>query len=111
MIASGFVLIICLASASAFSYPATSNTFNQRVSTTTSLLGSVVSPNGECSRNAFLSSAFAAMAATSALAFPSIAIAADDTITSSTNRSIKACEVNDDCVSTANIRDAKGSYR
>jgi hypothetical protein len=110
MTASGLLTILCLASASAFSPPAASNSY-QRTPTTTTSLCAVVPRNEDCySRSAFLSSAFGVVAvATSAFVFPSVAIAADES--SNVNRSIRACELNDDCVSTANIRDAKGSYR
>ncbi|KAL7442572.1 hypothetical protein ACHAXH_008216 [Discostella pseudostelligera] len=109
MTASGLLTILCLASASAFSPPAASNSY-QRAPTTTTSLCAVVPRNEDCySRSAFLSSAFGVVAvATSAFVFPSVAIAADES--SNVNRSIRACELNDDCVSTANIRDAKGSY-
>lgn len=110
MYGSGLVIVICLASAAAFSPPVAPY---QRASASTISLGSVAPSNDECySRSAFLSSAFNTVAITSAFVFPSVAYAVDEADSSSSStRSIKACEVNDDCVSTANIRDAKGSYR
>ena len=99
-------LLLCLSSASAFSPTATGH---QRANTS---LQAVQESNAEISRTAFLS--ITSSAILSSLVIPS-AYAEEDTTTSAAAtkevKSIKKCEVDDDCVSTANINDAKGSYR
>ena len=97
-------LLLCLSSASAFSLTATGH---QRANTS---LQAVQESNAEISRTAFLS--ITSSAILSSLVIPS-AYAEEDTTPSATKevKSIKKCEVDDDCVSTANINDAKGSYR
>lgn len=74
-------------------------------------LHSAVSSDNEFSRGAFLTSACSAVLASVAL--PSASVAEEEITQSATTkpmRSIKSCEVDDDCVSTANIKDAKGAY-
>ena len=97
--------VICLASAaSAFSTPAAK--LHQRGAP----LGAVPENNG-LSRSAFLTSTCSAVL--SSVLLPSAALAEDETASSETKpvRSIRGCEVDEDCISTASIKDAKGSYR
>ncbi|KAL3794534.1 hypothetical protein ACHAW5_004048 [Stephanodiscus triporus] len=66
------------------------------------------------SRSEFLAAALSSASAFAIL--PAASYASDDTTTTTTTTTARAvhsigrCEVDDDCVSTANIRDAKGSY-
>lgn len=100
--------LLCLASASAFSTPAARH--HNRVAPLRA-----VPENNEVSRGAFLASTCSAIL--SSVVLPSASVA-DDEVQSEApkseapkvERSIKRCDVEDDCVSTANIRDAKGSY-
>lgn len=106
---SGLIISSCLASAAAFSSPSAGQ--QQRAAP----LRSATSDN-ELSRGAFLSSACSAILSSTVL-LPSAALADDEAIAPAaadsatpTTRSIKGCDIDDDCVSTANIKDAKGSY-
>lgn len=99
------LLISGLASASAFNSPAARPQTTRAAPLRSSLSSD---NNNELSRGAFLSSACGAIL--SSVVLPSVAIADGDTAETKPPRSIKGCEVDDDCVSTANIKDAKGSY-
>lgn len=96
---------LCLASASAFSTPA-ANPHHQR----TAPLSAVPENNNGVSRSAFLTTTCSAVL--SSVFLPSASVAEDIEAGAEAKpvHSIKACAVDDDCVSTANIRDAKGSY-
>lgn len=105
---------LCLASSSAFSSsPAPTH---QR--TAPLALAAVPSASGgddeplSTTRSAFLSSACGAVL--SSVLLPAASVAAEDESPPETKpavvRSIKSCLLEDDCVSTANIKDAKGSY-
>ncbi|KAL9191538.1 hypothetical protein ACHAXT_001244 [Thalassiosira profunda] len=98
MKAAGCSLALCLASASAFSTPAARRPRAEPLCAV---------PDGGVSRGAFLSSACGALL--SSVLLPSAAIA-DDEAAPSPVRAIKGCEGEDDCVSTSNIKDAKGGY-
>mmetsp|Transcript_21972 Transcript_21972/g.47721 ORF Transcript_21972/g.47721 Transcript_21972/m.47721 type:complete len:247 (+) Transcript_21972:180-920(+) len=93
---------LCLASASAFSTPAANH--NQR----TTPLSAVPGNNGVSSRSAFLTSTCSAVLSTVFL--PSASVAEEIEAEAKPIPSIKGCDVDSDCVSTANIKDAKGSY-
>jgi len=94
--------IICLASASAFSTP-TSRQNKAAVPLR------ATADNKEVSRSAFISSVGGAVL--SSLFIPPAAFAEEEAQSEAKPaRSIKRCDVDDDCVSTANIKDAKGSY-
>ena len=100
----GLILVSCLASASAFSSPPV------RHQSRSAPLRAVSSDN-EVSRTAFLSSACSA--ALSLVLLPSAALAEETETQPETkpSRSIVGCSIDaDDCVSTANIKDAKGAY-
>ena len=62
--------------------------------------------NNEVSRTSFLSTTSGAIL--SSLLIPKSAYADDDEVVE--EKTIRKCEPDDDCVSTANIKDTKGSY-
>mmetsp|Transcript_23382 Transcript_23382/g.56439 ORF Transcript_23382/g.56439 Transcript_23382/m.56439 type:complete len:253 (+) Transcript_23382:209-967(+) len=101
--------VLCVASASAFSTPAA---VNHHRHTRDTVLRAIPDGN-EYSRSTFLSTTCSAILSSAFL--PSASVADDEITTppaeaTKPSRSIRRCEVDDDCVSTANIRDAKGSY-
>lgn len=102
---------LCLASASAFSSSPASR--HQRAAPLALAAVPSASDGRELlstTRSAFLSSACGAVLSTVLLPAASVAEDESPPEPKPAVRSIKSCLVEDDCVSTANIKDAKGSY-
>eukprot|EP00584_Thalassiosira_punctigera_P005366 CAMPEP_0172544062 /NCGR_PEP_ID=MMETSP1067-20121228/14302_1 /TAXON_ID=265564 ORGANISM="Thalassiosira punctigera, Strain Tpunct2005C2" /NCGR_SAMPLE_ID=MMETSP1067 /ASSEMBLY_ACC=CAM_ASM_000444 /LENGTH=244 /DNA_ID=CAMNT_0013330561 /DNA_START=337 /DNA_END=1071 /DNA_ORIENTATION=- len=96
----GLGITIFMASASAFSFQSVTH---QRTAPLHAL------PDNELSRGAFLSSTCSAIL--SSMLMPSESVADETELETKPSRTIQGCEIGaDDCVSTSNIKDAKGSY-